>query len=384
MQNNGNWKCFQLKDLGIYYGEVSYLKPSGEVVSEESLVGEEKNTVSKLRHGQGVQLFPTTSQSLLCKYEGHWQKDKRHGKGECTYPNGDTYKGDFVNDKRQGSGIYIWHDGKKYEGDWKNDMMDGNGCFTHPSSFELRGDFRANYYVHVDLILNPFIEGEDLKEEIRLQEEARKNSMKILEAQQKQVKIHRVPSPNELQRTIDSISKNNRVAVIISTSQSYLMKSDILRGLPNNTSEIDLRAIVSLRKAEGREKTRQVLRETCLNVFNSGSCLFLNMDDSTIKYDELYYPDLQEFFHPQSFPAALFKPEAMKKEEVWKTFSEDAQLNSDYSLVIWSKGKFDEALDDQDLLAKFEKKFGKVFSLDYVDLVLCNNQIEEENSYRDS
>jgi hypothetical protein len=196
MINNGNWKCYQLKDLGIYYGEIAYMKNSGEIVLEESLTPEEKHSLSKIRHGQGVQLFPTTSQDILCKYQGEWFKDKRHGKGECYYPNGDAYKGAFQNDKRHGLGVYDWTDGKKYEGEWKNDMMEGKGTFIHPSSFELKGDFKSNYYLFNDLILNPFIEGEKFKEEIRLQEEFRKKNTKALENLQKKIKTNRVTSPN--------------------------------------------------------------------------------------------------------------------------------------------------------------------------------------------
>ena len=70
MKNNGNWKCYKLKDLGIYYGEIAYLKPSGEIVAEDSLTAEEKSSMPKIRHGQGIQLFPTPSQEILCKYQG--------------------------------------------------------------------------------------------------------------------------------------------------------------------------------------------------------------------------------------------------------------------------------------------------------------------------
>lgn len=387
MQNNGNWKCISLKDQSTYYGEISYMKPSGEILTEEALSNEEKQHFPKVRHGQGVQLFSSANQGTLCKYQGSWVKDKKHGKGECFYPNGDIYKGEFQNDKRHGVGCYTWQDGKKYDGEWKNDRMEGIGCFTYPSSSsEIQGEFKANYYVlNSDLILNPFIEGDDMNEEIHLQEEARKKNAKFFEAQHRQVKIHRLASPAELPSTISSIDKTSRVAAIITSSQSYLHKSDILKCMPGQIQEIDLKYLVTLRKAEGREKTREFLRSICMEIFINGGCLFLNLDDSQVKYDELYYPDMQEFFNPRSFPATLFKPDVMKRKEVWKSFcgDEDTEINENYIFVIWSKTKFDEALDDQDLLAKFEKKFSKVFSLDNVDMVFCHNRIEEEPSYRE-
>ena len=103
-----------------------------------------------------------------------------------------------------------------------------------------------------------------------------------------------------------------------------------------NLQEIDLRSIVSYRKSEGRDNAREFLRGICKDALTSGGCLLLNLDDSTVKYEELYYPDLQEFFHPTSFPAALFKPEMMKRDEVWSSFisPEDLALNQDYLFVI--------------------------------------------------
>jgi hypothetical protein len=314
-------------------------------------------------------------------------KDRKQGAGECFYPNGDVYKGDFKMDKREGSGSYLWKDGKKYEGDWKNDRMEGTGTFSHSSGFELKGEFKANYFVYNnDLIVNPFIEGQELKEEIKLQEENRKKIAKLLEIQHKQVKVHRLQNPSTILNTLQNIDKSNRVAVILTSAHSYLLKADIQKSLQSPVVEIDLRLLVGLRKSEGREKVREFLRGLTLQVLMDGGTLFLNIDDSNAKYEELYYPDLQEFFHPRSFPASLFRPDVMKRKEVWNTFLADQQgeMAANYYFVIWSKTKFDESLDDQDLLAKFEKKFGKVFSLDTVDLVFCANQIEEESSYRES
>lgn len=385
MLNNGNWKCFSLKDQSVYYGEIAYLKPSGDVVHEDSLTHDEKQHLPKLRHGNGVQLFSTTGQNTLCKYHGEWVKDKRHGKGEIFYPNGDVYKGDFQGDKRHGKGCYTWQDRRKYEGDWKNDRMEGFGFFAYPSAFEVRGEFKANYYIiNPDLILNPFNEGEDMKEQIRLQVETRKKNAKILEAQQKQVKIHRLASQNLLLETISTIDKTNRIAAIVTSSQSNLSKEDIIQEIPQ-MCEIDLRYLVNLKKNEGKERIREYLRSICMEVFVNGGCIFLNMDDSAVKYEELYYPDMQEFFHPASFPATLFRPDIMKKRETWKSFcgDEEVEMSENYFFVLWSKIKFDENLEDQNIVTRFEKKFSKVFSLDSVDLILCHSRTEDEPSHRE-
>lgn len=57
------------------------------------------------RHGYGIQLFGRAEGSdLLCKYAGQWDRDKKHGNGECTYPDGSEYKGNYRFDKFDGYG----------------------------------------------------------------------------------------------------------------------------------------------------------------------------------------------------------------------------------------------------------------------------------------
>lgn len=363
------------------------MKANGELVLEESATADEKAHLSKVRHGVGIQLFQTPQQGTLCKYQGRWVKDKKQGPGECFYPNGDIYRGEFKMDKREGPGSYFWNDGKKFEGEWKNDRMEGPGLFIHPTGFELKGEFKANYFVYSsDLIVNPFIEGQELKEEVKLQEENKRKLARNNEIQQKQVKVHRLQNPSTILNTLQNVTKTNRVPAILTSAHSYLVKADIIKTLNAPVVEVDLRQLVGMRKSEGREKVRQYLRSVTMQVLTNAGTLFLNLDDSSVKYEELYYPDLQEFFNPKSFPANLFRPDVMKRKEVWASFcgDEEAELNPGYQFVIWSKTKFDEALDDQDLLAKFEKKFSKVFCLDTVDLVFCSNLIEEESSYRES
>jgi hypothetical protein len=38
------------------------------------------------------------------KYSGQWDKDKKHGEGQCTYSDGSEYKGMFKNEKFDGYG----------------------------------------------------------------------------------------------------------------------------------------------------------------------------------------------------------------------------------------------------------------------------------------
>jgi hypothetical protein len=46
---------------------------------------------------------------------GNFKDNRRQGKGEMTYANGDKYMGDWVEGNRTGAGVYIFANGKRYE-----------------------------------------------------------------------------------------------------------------------------------------------------------------------------------------------------------------------------------------------------------------------------
>ena len=105
--------CLKLPDSSIYFGEVAFVNEAGEFVDPNAQVQEEeskeeseepeldeygdpissKPVLKRARHGLGVQLFGTTSASYLCKYEGWWHMDQKHGEGKCTYPDKSSYWG---------------------------------------------------------------------------------------------------------------------------------------------------------------------------------------------------------------------------------------------------------------------------------------------------
>jgi MORN repeat len=93
----------------------------------------EHPNIRRIRHGIGVQLFGTTEENVMCKYEGHWKLDKKHGLGICTYPDKSVYNGNMVEDVRIGYGKYTWPNGDVYDGNWKEEKMEGGGKFYHHS-----------------------------------------------------------------------------------------------------------------------------------------------------------------------------------------------------------------------------------------------------------
>jgi len=96
-----NFKCLQFSDGSIYYGELEYMSvKSGEIVyNYEELNEKDKEDCKRVRHGYGIQLFGKTNTQLgneiLCKYAGQWDRNKKHGEGQCVYPDGSEFRGHF-------------------------------------------------------------------------------------------------------------------------------------------------------------------------------------------------------------------------------------------------------------------------------------------------
>jgi hypothetical protein len=52
---------------------------------------------------------------------------RKHGKGKCTYSDGDIYEGNYSDDMRNGYGVYKYTNGNIYWGNYVNDVRSGKG-----------------------------------------------------------------------------------------------------------------------------------------------------------------------------------------------------------------------------------------------------------------
>ncbi|KAG2374572.1 hypothetical protein C9374_010591 [Naegleria lovaniensis] len=103
------------------------------------------------RHGVGTIQYADG----ITKYEGEWDCDRRtgnakivylegvytgqvkdgrrHGNGSFTYSNGDVYEGHWENDKKHGKGVYYFgslKSGSYFRGEWKNGVKHCTGVMT--------------------------------------------------------------------------------------------------------------------------------------------------------------------------------------------------------------------------------------------------------------
>ncbi|KAH7479840.1 hypothetical protein KRP22_010125 [Phytophthora ramorum] len=98
------------------------------------------------RHGKGKCSYANGDE-----YDGDWRDDQRCGQGVMRYANSqDTYAGQWEGDQRHGYGIYEYHasDSRnqqrqltKYEGQWALDRRHGAGTLTFSDGMQLVGSW---------------------------------------------------------------------------------------------------------------------------------------------------------------------------------------------------------------------------------------------------
>jgi len=76
------------------------------------------------RSGEGTLHNPDTG----LRYVGQWQRDRYHGDGDNSWPDGSRYVGQWNNDQKHGYGELICADGLHYLGQWDNGKRHGNGA----------------------------------------------------------------------------------------------------------------------------------------------------------------------------------------------------------------------------------------------------------------
>lgn len=100
--DKAHFKCFEMADGTIYYGEVAYVSkenpqqlyhsieevPSANV---DDPVEVRERLVYPVRHGFGIQLYGRNPEAgdKLCYYSGKWERDQKSGDGGVQiYPDG--------------------------------------------------------------------------------------------------------------------------------------------------------------------------------------------------------------------------------------------------------------------------------------------------------
>ena len=88
---------------------------------------------------QGVQLGTE-------EYDGEWNNDQMHGRGNYKFTSGNEYNGEWCNNVMNGFGKMLYADGSSYEGNWENNQMSGEGVYIDSDKITWTGIFVNGQY----------------------------------------------------------------------------------------------------------------------------------------------------------------------------------------------------------------------------------------------
>lgn len=111
-----------------------------EFTKDEYYEGQFKELPDKSRvlHGPGEHVAKTF------RYKGEFVDNKKQGRGEYVWENGDKYDGDWVADTQSGNGKWAWVSGDRYQGQVKDSIIVGEGeYFFAKSGDSFKGSFLA-------------------------------------------------------------------------------------------------------------------------------------------------------------------------------------------------------------------------------------------------
>ncbi len=198
-----------------------------------------------MRHGRGIQIYgktPGASSNLnssLCKYEGEWAYDKRHGRGQCVFLDESSYCGDFRNDEIEGNGVFTRPDGTRYDGEWSYGRMHGTGELTTATGRQFKGEFVNNCFTDVQtpliaqdeagMLINPMLPAEELTLYVGHSKQHAKVVRQAQERFEKRVRLHKVLTKQEFVEAFQSTRTEDKRMPLVLCSKRYERRRRVVR-----------------------------------------------------------------------------------------------------------------------------------------------------------
>eukprot|EP00347_Sterkiella_histriomuscorum_P018096 403346805 len=450
------FKCYRFTaDGSIYYGEIMYqnLKTGAlvniltlfiihfQVPNIDGMDEDTKKQHKMIRHGYGLQIFngQRNSDGVLTKYEGSWDRDRKHGDNSiAVFKDGSIYTGSYKKDHFEGYGKFEWAVGHIYEGQWKESQMEGSGDFKHANGRSHQGTFRRNYYLQDKCFINPLDDEKKQKKNIKeFEEQVLAQKEKIV--YDKRMRLYHVQSFQQLDDAVRETRNMNRIPLFVRTPSNQLnvrqliaqiltQKNELIEKIqsvlslqqgPEGLSEVNLRKIFSetmsnpIKKTEMREKLNHQIKKAIQN----SQLILLNFDDFEYPENVLdqqnqlssnkdqdqqtqsqtfaigYDPNLKEYSGTKAgIPTQLWTPNEISKrrelmEQIGMISAEDEivpNFSDNIHFVVWSNLELKSKQAQKQILERVVAQHQDDMSLEVNAQTIKENYQYDESQFNDT
>jgi hypothetical protein len=157
-----------------------------------------------------------------------------------------------------------------------------------------------------------------------------------------------------------------------------MKKLEIYKLLIKDYIELDLRHYyIKLRESyiNSNEVFEEINKEV-VEAVTKGLYLILNFDDCSVKYTELFDPDIKEFYGKMMLSPFMWTPSLFSQTKCWQSHlknNNEFKLDKNFKFLVYSKFVIEPELQEHDLINVIEKRFEKCFSLLNVNVIILSN-----------
>jgi hypothetical protein len=156
-----------------------------------------------------------------------------------------------------------------------------------------------------------------------------------------------------------------------------IKKTEFFKLLGKEFKEIDLRLLyIKLRESNlNNAPVFQEFRNVVVEAMTRGQYLVLNFDDCSVKYEELFDPDIKEFYGNGMLSPFMWTPNMFFQTTTWQSHlkqSTEKRLDKGFKFIAYSKFVIEIDLQEHDLINVIEKRFEKSFPLFNMNVIILS------------
>ena len=104
--------------------------------------------------------------------------------------------------------------------------------------------------------------------------------------------------------------------------------------------------------------------------------MILNYDDCSTKYEDLFDPEIEEFYGSSLLSSHMWTPSFFSQEKVWHDHlihRQDLKYDKNFRFIVYSKLVIDVNMNDGELINFIEKRFERCIPLININVLLLSN-----------